>query len=262
MNNLLTDICNRKKKEIEALKLKCSLKSLQKLIGNKQNREFKKILKESQKNEKNNIIAEIKQSSPSAGEIIKDYYPEDIAVKYEKAGAGAISILTEKNFFKGSIDHLSLINSKTNIPILRKDFIIDPYQIYESKVYKADSILLIMSILEDNEIKEYIKIANDIGLDCIIEAHSLDEINRAIKIDYPIIGINNRNLDNLSVNINNTLDMINQIPKNFTVIGESGIKSNENIKKYNDYGVYNFLIGETILRSSNYDTMIKKLLKK
>ena len=262
MNNLLTDICNRKKKEIEALKLKCSLKSLQKLIGNKQNREFKKILKESQKNEKNNIIAEIKQSSPSAGEIIKDYYPEDIAVKYEKAGAGAISILTEKNFFKGSIDHLSLINSKTNIPILRKDFIIDPYQIYESKVYKADSILLIMSILEDNEIKEYIKIANDIGLDCIIETHTLDEINRALKIDYPIIGINNRNLDNLSVNINNTLDMINKIPKSFTVIGESGIKSNENIKKYNDYGVYNFLIGETILRSSNYDTMIKKLLKK
>ena len=262
MNNLLADICNKKKKEIEALKLKCSLKSLQKLIGNKQNREFKKILKESQKNEKNNIIAEIKQSSPSAGEIIKDYYPEDIAVKYEKAGAGAISILTEKNFFKGSIDHLSIIETKTNIPILRKDFIIDPYQIYESKVYKADSILLIMSILEDNEIKEYIKIANDIGLDCIIETHTLDEINRALKIDYPIIGINNRNLDNLSVNINNTLDMINKIPKSFTVIGESGIKSNENIKKYNDYGVYNFLIGETILRSSNYDTMIKKLLKK
>jgi len=262
MNNLLTDICNRKKKEIEALKLKCSLKSLQKLIGNKQNREFKKILKESQKNEKNNIIAEIKQSSPSAGEIIKDYYPEDIAVKYEKAGAGAISILTEKNFFKGSIDHLSIIETKTNIPILRKDFIIDPYQIYESKVYKADSILLIMSILEDNEIKEYIKIANDIGLDCIIETHTLDEINRALKIDYPIIGINNRNLDNLSVNIDNTLNMINKIPKSFTVIGESGIKSNENIKKYNDYGVYNFLIGETILRSSNYDSMIKKLLKK
>jgi indole-3-glycerol phosphate synthase len=119
-----------------------------------------------------------------------------------------------------------------------------------------------MSILEDNEINEYIKIANDIGLDCIIETHTLDEINRALKIDYPIIGINNRNLDNLSVNINNTLDMINKIPKSFTVIGESGIKSNENIKKYNDYGVYNFLIGETILRSSNYDTMIKKLLKK
>ena len=262
MNSLLTDICNRKKKEIEALKLKCSLKSLQKLLGNKQNREFKKLLKDSQQKEKSNIIAEIKQSSPSAGEIIKDYYPEDIAVKYEKAGAGAISILTEKKFFKGSIDHLSLINSKTNIPILRKDFIIDPYQIYESKVYKADSILLIMSILEDNEIKEYIKIANDIGIDCIIETHTLDEINRALKIDYPIIGINNRNLDNLSLNINNTLDMINKIPKSFTVIGESGIKSNENIKKYNDYGVYNFLIGETILRSSNYDLMIKKLLKK
>ena len=262
MNNLLTNICNRKKKEIELLKTKCSIKSLQKLLGNKQNRGFEKLLNDSQQKEKNNIIAEIKKASPSAGEIIKNYFPEDIAENYEKAGAGAISILTEKNFFKGSIDHLSLINTKTNIPILRKDFIIDPYQIYESKVYKADSILLIMTILEDNEIKEYIKIANDIGLDCIIEAHSRDEINRAIKIDYPIIGINNRNLDNLSVNINNTLDMINQIPKNFTVIGESGIKSNENIKKYNDHGVYNFLIGETILRSSNYDLIIKKLLNK
>ena len=262
MNNLLIDICNRKKKEIEALKLKCSLKSLQKLIGNKQNRGFKKLLKHSHQKEKNNIIAEIKKASPSAGEIIKDYYPEDIAIKYEKAGAGAISILTENNFFKGNIDHLSLINSKTNIPILRKDFIIDPYQIYESKVYKADSILIIMTILEDKEIKEYIKIANDIGLDCIIEAQTNDEINRALKIDYPIIGINNRNLDNLSVNINNTLDMINKIPKNFTVIGESGIKNNENIKKYNDHGVYNFLIGETILRSSNYDLIIKKLLNK
>ena len=262
MNSLLTDICNRKKKEIELLKTKCSLKSLQKILGKKENRGFEKLLEDSQQKEKNNIIAEIKKASPSAGDIIRNYHPEDIAVNYEKAGAGAISILTEKNFFKGNIDHLSLINTKTNIPILRKDFIIDPYQIYESKVYKADSILLIMTILEDNEIKEYIKIANDIGLDCIIEAHTLDEINRAIKIDYPIIGINNRNLDNLSVNINNTLDMINQIPKSFTVIGESGIKSNANIKKYNDHGVYNFLIGETILRSSNYDLIIKKLLNK
>ncbi len=262
MNSLLKDICNRKKKEIELLKSKCSLRSLQKLLGNKQNRGFKNLLKYSQQKEKNNIIAEIKKASPSAGEIIKDYYPENIAVKYEKAGAGAISILTEKKFFQGSIDHLSLINTKTNIPILRKDFIIDPYQIFESKVYKADSILLIMSILEDNAVKEYIKIANDIGLDCIIEAHTNDEINRALKIDYPIIGINNRNLDNLSVNINNTLDMINKIPKSFTVIGESGIKSNENIKIYNEHGVYNFLIGETILRSSSYDSIIKKLLNK
>ncbi|MDC0037602.1 indole-3-glycerol phosphate synthase TrpC [Alphaproteobacteria bacterium] len=262
MNSLLKDICSRKKKEIEVLKSKCSIKSLQKLLGNKLNRDFKKLLKDSQQKEKNNIIAEIKQASPSAGVIIKDYYPEDIAVKYEKAGAGAISVLTEKNFFKGNIDHLSLINTKTNIPILRKDFIIDPYQIYESKVYKADSILLIMTILEDNEIKEYIKIANDIGLDCIIETHTLDEINRALKINYPTIGINNRNLDNLSVNINKTLDMIDRIPKSFTVIGESGIKSNENIKKYNDHGVYNFLIGETILRSSNYDSIFKKLLNK
>ena len=250
MNNLLTDICNEKKKEIEALKLRCSLKSLQKLIGNKQNREFKKILKESQKNEKNNIIAEIKQSSPSAGEIIKDYYPEDIAVKYEKAGAGAISILTEKKFFKGSIDHLSLINSKTNIPILRKDFIIHEYQIYEARILDADCVLLIASILNDEQISHFIDVARSLNLDCLMEVHDQDELNRIESIKDVIIGVNNRNLKTFEVDISLSVKLKNSYQGDNPFVAESGIKSQEDLDYLMNNGINNFLIGESLMKKN------------
>ena len=262
MTNILKEICKKKKKEIEILKSKCSLNSLIKLLPNQKNKNFKNLIQKSQINKSNNIIAEIKKCSPSAGEIIKEYTPENIAYQYEKSGAGAISILTESNYFKGDIDHITLIQNKTNLPILRKDFIIDKYQIYESKVYKADAILLIATILSDKEIKEFINIANDLGLDCILETHSKEELIRAIKIDYPIIGVNNRNLDNLSININNTLNLIKDIPSEFSVIGESGINNYSNILSYNEVGVFNFLIGEAILKDTNIDNKFKELLNK
>ena len=260
MSELLKKICQKKRKELEIIKNKCSLTSLKKLLPEKKNKRFKNLLQLSQKNKKNNIIAEIKKASPSAGEIIKNYIPEDIAVQYEKSGAGAISILTERSFFKGHAEHLSTISKKTNIPLLRKDFIIDPYQIFESKVYKADAILLIATILSNREIKEFIKISNDIGLDCIIETHSEEEVRRAIKIDYPIIGINNRNLDNLSINNNNFLKLTKDIPSTFTIIGESGIKKYSDIYSYNQSGIYNFLIGESILTSKDISLKFKELL--
>ena len=260
MNNLLKKICQKKRDELEITKNKCTLTSLKKLLPEKNNKGFKNLLQLSQKKNKINIIAEIKKNSPSAGEIVKNYVPEDIAIQYEKSGAGAISILTERSFFKGHIDHLSIINQKTNIPLLRKDFIIDPYQIFESKVYKADAILLIATILSDKEIKEFIRIADDIGLDCIIETHTEEELQRAIKINYPIIGINNRNLNNLSININKTLKLIKNIPSSFTIIGESGIKKYSDIYLYNQSGVFNFLIGETILKSKNISLKFKELL--
>ncbi len=262
MTDILKKICNKKKEELEHTKNKYSLKTLQKLLPNKENRNLKELIQSSQKNKKTNIIAEIKKASPSAGEIISDYHPEDIAINYEKYGAGALSILTEIFFFKGQIDHISLINSKSNLPILRKDFIIDSYQIYESKVFKADAILLILTILSDTQIKEFINIANEIGLDCIIEAHSPDEIERAIEINYPIIGINNRNLNSLSVDMNTTINLINNIPNYFSIIAESGIKSYADIAMYNQKGIYNFLIGESLLKSKNINNTFKELLKK
>ena len=260
MTNILKKICDKKKEELEITKSKCSLKSLIKLLPERKNKKFIELITNSQKKNYTNIIAEIKKFSPSAGELIKDYQPGSIASEYEKSGAGAISILTEKNFFKGEIDHISLVKNHTNIPILRKDFIIDIYQIYESKVFKADAILLIATILEDSQIKEFIKIANEIGLDCIIETHSTEELDRAIKINYPVIGINNRNLDNLSVNLNNTINLIKNVSNDFNIIAESGIKTFNDIEKYNNAGVFNFLIGEAILKAKNYNDKIKELL--
>ena len=262
MINILKKICEKKNEELEITKTKYSLNSLRKLLPNKKNRNFKKLLEDSQKNKKNNIIAEIKKSSPSAGEIIKNYKPEVIGAQYEKSGAGAISILTESSFFEGHIDHMSTLNLKTNLPILRKDFIIDEYQIFESKVFKADAILLIVSILSDDKIKKFIKVSDDIGLDCIIETHNSDELERAIKINYPLIGINNRNLDNLSIDTNNTIKLMKGISDNFTIIGESGINTFADIEKYNQSGVYNFLIGEALLTSKNIDIKFKELLNK
>jgi len=260
MIDILTQICEKKKVELEKTKQKCSFSTLEKIFQDKKNRNFKQLLINSQKKEKNNIIAEIKKASPSAGIIVKDYLPENIAIDYEKSGAGAISILTEKNFFLGNIDHLSLINKKSNLPILRKDFIIDPYQILESKVYRADAILLIVSILNDEQIKNFIDLAKLYGLDCLIETHSEEDLNRAINIGYPIIGINNRNLKDLSVNIKNTVDLIKKIPKEFIIVAESGIKSKEDINMYNDVGIYNFLIGESILKTSNITNKIREFL--
>ena len=261
MHNILKKICEDKKKEIEILKKKCSLNSLKKLISDQINkRDFKNIVINSSLEKKNFIIGEIKKASPSAGEIIHNYEPIEIAKIYERAGVKALSVLTEKNYFKGEIDHLSFIKQNTNIPILRKDFIIDEYQIYESKVYQADVILLIVSVLSDDELKKFLKIANELNLDCIIETHDENEIKRALKLDYPILGINNRNLKNLKTDLNNSVSLFTSISKDYTVIAESGIKTSDDISMYNDLGIFSFLIGESILRSKDYATYIKKLL--
>ncbi len=261
MNNILKKICEDKNKELEILKSKCSLKTLKKLIsGNIEKRNFKNQAIDSVKNKKNFIIGEIKKSSPSAGQIIKKYNPTEIAKTYENAGIGAISILTESSYFSGEIDHLSIIKQNTKIPILRKDFIIDEYQIYESKVYQADIILLIVSVLSDEQLKNFLDISKELNLDVIIETHDKSEVERAMKLNYPIIGINNRNLKNLNTDVNNSLNLFTSISKDFTVIAESGIKSSSDIEMYNELGIFNFLIGESILRSKDYTSFIKKLL--
>ena len=261
MTDILKKICLDKSKEIEILKNKCSLNTLKKLVSDKiEKRDFKNTAIESVINKNNYIIGEIKKSSPSAGQIIKEYHPEEIAKTYEKAGIGAISILTENNYFNGEIDHLSLIKQNTRIPILRKDFIIDEYQIFESKVYQADIILLIVSVLSDDQLKLFLKIAEDLQLDVIIETHDEEEVERAMKLNYPIIGINNRNLKNLKTDVKNSANLFTSISKDFTVIAESGIKSSSDIAMYNELGIFNFLIGESILKSNDYSAFIKTLL--
>ena len=259
MENILNKICVQKNIELIEEKKRCSYETLKKLLNKNKKRNFKEILMDAQLNNNNNIIAEIKKASPSAGIIINNYKPENLAIEYEQSGVGAISILTEKNFFKGSLDHLSLVHKNSKLPILRKDFIIDSYQILQSKIYNADAILLIASILSDNQIKDFIDIADNFNLDCIIEIHSNKEFERAIKIGYPIIGINNRNLKTLETNENNIINLVSNFHKDFTFIAESGIGNHEQIKKYNDNGIFNFLIGESLLKSNNISNKIKEL---
>ncbi len=261
MVNILQKICNYKSKELEQTKKRCSFKTLEKLISSKlEKRDFKDKLILAQKNKKNFIIGELKKQSPSAGEIVLDYIPEDIAIIYERSGIGALSILTESNFFLGNIDHLSLVKKKSNLPILRKDFIIDRYQILESKIYQADCILLILSILTDKQALEFINFANELKLDCIIEVHDEEELKRALKLNYPIIGINNRNLKSLDVDLNNSINLNINLTNDFTLIAESGIKNPDDIKKFNSSGIYNFLIGESLLKSKDKEKKIGELL--
>ncbi len=261
MSDILKKICENKSKELEETKYRYSYKTLEKLLSPKlEKREFKEKLMLAHSKKSNFIIGEIKKQSPSAGQIVKDYIPEEIAVTYERSGIGAISILTEKKYFLGNIDHVSLVKKKSNLPILRKDFIIDEYQILESKIFQADCILLILSILSDSQTKKFIKLANELKLDCIIEVHSKEELSRALKINYPIIGINNRNLKTLDINLNNSLDLNKEINKDFTIVAESGISSSKDIKNFNDTGIFNFLIGESLLKSNNKEKFIGELL--
>tara|TARA_Y100000768_G_C23918903_1_gene653821 strand:+ start:241 stop:1041 length:801 start_codon:yes stop_codon:yes gene_type:complete len=261
MVNILQKICDDKFRELEETKKRCSFKTLEKLLSsNLEKRDFKEKLSLAQKKNKNLIIGEIKKQSPSAGQIIKNYIPEDIAIIYERSGIGALSILTESKYFLGNIDHLPIVKKKTNLPVLRKDFIIDKYQILESKIYQADCILLILSILSDSQAMEYIRFANELQLDCIIEVHNENELKRAIKLDYPIIGINNRDLKSLDVNLNNSINLNKKLKDDYILIAESGIKSPDDIKNFNSAGIYNFLIGESLLKSKDKEKKIGELL--
>ena len=256
--NILNAIVSNTKDKLEKKK---SNQTLEELCLKLKGLNFKKsIFKDSLEGKDQAIIAEIKKASPSAGVISEDFDPILKAKEYESIGASALSILTEEDYFQGSIQYLIDVKAKTYLPILRKDFIIDEYQIYESKVYQADVILLIVSILNDDELKRFLTIANELNLDCIIETHDQSEIKRALKLDYPILGINNRNLKNLKTDLNNSLSLFTSISKDYTVIAESGIKTSDDISMYNDLGIFNFLIGESILRSKDYTTFIKKLL--
>ena len=255
MSNILQKICEDKSKELEETKKRCSFKTLEKLISSKlEKREFKNELISAQKNKTNFIIGEVKKQSPSAGEIISDYKPEDIAILYERSGVGALSILTESKYFLGNIDHLSLVKKKTNLPILRKDFIIDKYQIYESKLIGADCILLIASILNDNELFTFSETAEKLGLDFIIEVHDENELSRVEQFSNALIGVNNRNLKTFEVDLNNSIKLKEIFKGNNIFIAESGIKSFKDIEILQQHNINVFLIGESLMKGDFFET--------
>ena len=246
--NILNEIVSKKKTRVNEAKSKVPIEDIQnqlvKISSLKSN--FKKRLE----NQKQSIIAEIKKASPSAGIIADDFNPILKAQEYEKMGAKALSILTEEDFFQGSSKVLQEVKKITNLPILRKDFIIDDYQIYESKLIGADCILLITSILSDVQIEDYVSKAEDINLDVLIEVHDEEELVRISRFKNALIGVNNRNLKTFEVDLMNAVRLRKNYNGNQIFIAESGIKSNADIEYLVSNDINVFLIGESLMRGN------------
>ena len=205
------------------------------------------------------FICEVKKASPSKGVIAEDFPYVDIAREYEQAGAGAVSVLTEPEFFQGSPRYLEEIQKQVRIPLLRKDFIIDPYQIYQAKVLGADALLLIVSILDQAAIREYLDICHSLGLSALVEAHDEREMEQALDAGARVIGVNNRNLKDFTVDIENSIRLRNKAPENIAFVAESGIACRQDVRRLEEARVNGALIGETLMRSPDKKAMLDRL---
>lgn len=197
------------------------------------------------------FIAEIKKASPSKGVIVQDFPYLEIAQEYQANKIDMISVLTEPDYFQGNLKYLQQITQEVDLPVLRKDFTIDSYMIYQAKIAQASLILLIVAILSDGQLKDYLKLAKELGLAAIVEVHDETELKRALRAKSKIIGINNRNLKDFSVNFNNSLKLKKLIPADIPVIAESGIKTKTDIKLLKKAGINGVLIGETFMKAKN-----------
>lgn len=205
------------------------------------------------------VIAEIKKASPSKGLLREHFVPEEIAKSYENHGAACLSVLTDRDFFQGHEAYLKQAREACSLPIIRKDFIIDPYQVYEARAINADCILLIVSALNDEQLMELSDLAMQLDMDVLVEVHDLAELERALLLNLPLIGINNRNLSTFDTSLDTTLDLLARIPENHTVITESGIHTKEDVALMREHKVNGFLIGEAFMRAEDPGTELSKL---
>lgn len=251
---ILDEIVARKKKEVEALKKRRPIKEEEIRIRPSHDVFSRALAKPG----RISIIAEIKKASPSTGLICSSFEPERIAGIYEKNGASAISVLTERHFFKGSIDYLPLVKKATNLPVLRKDFIIDPYQVYESNIYGADAILLIAVALSFNELKNLLELTNEVGMEALVEVHNKEDLEKAISTGASVIGINNRDLKSLKVDLNTSLELIKYIPKEKVTVTESGINKREELLTLKEAGFNAALIGTSLMRAKDIGEKLRE----
>ena len=205
------------------------------------------------------VIAEIKKASPSKGVMREHFVPAEIAVSYEKGGAACLSILTDKDFFQGSEDYLQQARAACALPVIRKDFIIDPYQVYEARAINADCILLIVAALDDAQLRELAALATKLGMDVLVEVHDAEELHRALPLNLPLVGINNRNLRTFEVSLQTTLDMLDSIPDDRIVVTESAIHTVEDVQLMREHAVNAFLVGEAFMRAKDPGAQLAKL---
>ncbi|MCK5284253.1 MAG: indole-3-glycerol phosphate synthase TrpC [Alphaproteobacteria bacterium] len=255
--SILDEICARKKDHVAKQKILISLDVLKTQI--KDAPEPKGFIDALKTANTPAIIAEVKKASPSKGVIRPDFDPVQIAKIYEENGATCISVLTDEPYFHGKDKYLNEIKMAVSLPLLRKDFIIDPYQIYESRALGADCILLIMSALSDKLATELYSLANELDMDVLVEVHNKDELKRALSFSPKMIGVNNRNLKTLEVNLQTSYDLAKNMPNNILKISESGISNKNTINKLTSAGYHGFLIGESLMRQNNIAMAIAKL---
>jgi indole-3-glycerol phosphate synthase len=205
------------------------------------------------------VIAEVKKASPSKGVIRPDFRPADIAVSYELGGAACLSVLTDVDFFQGADAYLQQAREACTLPVLRKDFTVDPYQVYEARVLGADCILLIVAALDDTQLVELSSLAMQLDMDVLVEVHDIDELERALQVPVPLIGINNRNLRTFEVTLDTTLAMKDAVPKDRLLITESGILVPDDVVKMRAAGVNAFLVGETFMRAEEPGEALRQL---
>jgi indole-3-glycerol phosphate synthase len=257
MSDILSQIVARKRERLENAKDKVPIGDL---FASMPTRIRTNRLVESAQREGVNIIAEIKRRSPSKGVVRESFDPVSIARSYTAGGAAAISILTEEDFFDGSLDHLRKVREATDRPLLRKDFIFDEYQIYEAAHAEADAVLLIAAILSGTQLNSLMRTAYGLGLDVLVEVHDREELDRVLRYDVRLLGINNRNLRTFETTLETSLELAADLPPSMTLVSESGIRTRQDIERLRDAGFHAFLIGEELMRADDEGKILRDLI--
>ena len=260
MSDILTTILARKADEIAERSARVSLADLRARVADAPpTRGFADALNAMIAQGDPAVIAEVKKASPSKGVIRPDFRPADIAVSYEFGGAACLSVLTDVDFFQGADDYLRQARDACTLPVLRKDFTVDPYQVYEARALGADCILLIVAALDDGQLVDLSGLAMQLGMDVLVEVHDIDELERALQVPVPLVGINNRNLRTFEVSLDTTLAMKDAVPKDRLLVTESGIVVPEDVATMRDAGVNAFLVGATFMRAEEPGEALRQL---